>query len=101
MVKEEGILALWRGATPTVARAMTLTYGQLASFDTFKETIQPYTGGPGSGATRAIASFLAGIVASCVSLPADNIKTKLMKMKPNAEGVYPYKGLIDCFQKSI
>lgn len=51
--------------------------------------------------TRSIASFLAGIVASCVSLPADNIKTKLMKMKPNAEGVYPYKGLIDCFQKSI
>lgn len=39
MVKEEGILALWRGATPTIARAMTLTYGQLASFDVFKETI--------------------------------------------------------------
>lgn len=45
------------------------------------------------------ASALAGVVAATVSLPPDNIKTKLMKMKPDANGKLPYKGFIDCMLK--
>lgn len=44
---------------------------------------------------------MSGVIAALVSLPADNIKTKLMKMKPDANGVLPYKGLIDCMGKSV
>jgi len=45
------------------------------------------------------ASAVAGLSASMMSLPFDNIKTKLQKMKANAEGKYPYSGVADCFRK--
>ncbi len=31
--KDEGVLALWKGAGPTVVRAMALNMGMLASYD--------------------------------------------------------------------
>lgn len=48
---------------------------------------------------RNSASALAGVVAATVSLPPDNIKTKIMKMKPDANGQLPYKGFVDCMMK--
>lgn len=33
------------------------------------------------------------------SLPPDNIKTKLQRMKKDANGQFPYKGISDCFLK--
>jgi solute carrier family 25 oxoglutarate transporter 11 len=36
IVKEEGVLALWKGSVPTVARAMSLNAGQLATFEELK-----------------------------------------------------------------
>ena len=33
IVKEEGFLALWRGATPTVIRAVVLNLAMLSSYD--------------------------------------------------------------------
>ena len=33
ITKEEGVLALWKGAGPTVVRAMALNMGMLASYD--------------------------------------------------------------------
>ena len=35
-----------------------------------------------------------------MSLPFDNVKTKLQKMKA-VNGVYPYAGVIDCLSKVI
>lgn len=39
ITKEEGFLALWRGATPTVIRAMVLNLAMLASYDEAKERL--------------------------------------------------------------
>lgn len=33
ITKEEGFFALWRGATPTVIRAMALNFAMLVSYD--------------------------------------------------------------------
>lgn len=51
--------------------------------------------------TFLLSSCIAGAVACCLSLPFDNVKTKLQKMKANQDGTYPYKGIFDCFYKSI
>lgn len=40
IVKEEGVIKLWRGASPTVVRAMVLNFGMLAPFDEVKERLK-------------------------------------------------------------
>lgn len=53
------------------------------------------------GYHRFIAGSMAGIASALFSLPFDNIKTKLQKMKPDVYGVLPYNGSIDCLVKSV
>jgi solute carrier family 25 oxoglutarate transporter 11 len=40
ITKDEGVLALWRGAGPTVVRAMALNMGMLASYDQAAEALK-------------------------------------------------------------
>ena len=76
----KGILGLWRGSAPTVIRAMTVNLGMLASYDYCKDlSIYVFGGTAKDPSTMAVASFLSGVFASVISLPSDNIKTKLMK----------------------
>ena len=97
-VREEGVLALWRGSTPTVLRAMSMNFSLLVPFEFVKKQLVPYVD---SNKQRSIyASLIAGACASCLALPFDNIKTKLQKMKA-VDGKMPYAGVMDCFRKSI
>lgn len=45
--------------------------------------------------------MLAAVAVAVISLPFDNMKTKLQKQKPDKEGKLPYKGLPDCFAKTL
>lgn len=101
IIKEEGFLTLWRGAGPNVGRGMAMNLGMLAPYDEVKERINKATGTKDTNSTRLIASAIAGLTAAFAGLPFDNVKTKLQKMRMNAEGVYPYKGFVDCFAKSV
>lgn len=97
---DEGVLALWKGAGPTVVRAMALNMGMLASYDQgvefFKDTV-----GLGEASTVLAASSVSGFFAAACSLPFDYVKTQIQKMQPDAQGKYPYTGSLDCAMKTL
>lgn len=97
--KEEGLLAYWRGCTPTVLRACALNFGMLAPYDQCKEYLDK-TLGHGS-MNRIYSSLIAAFCACIISMPFDNIKVKCQRMTCNVSGVYPYSSSLDCIQKSI
>jgi len=95
--REEGLPSLWRGFEPTVARAIAMNVGMMATYDIVKEAIVKVNG---DNFSTSLASS-AGAALACVvtSLPFDLIKTRLQNMKPDAAGVYPYRGVLDCAGK--
>ena len=46
------------------------------------------------------AALISGFFASASSLPFDFVKTRIQKMKPDAQGKMPYSGLMDCAAKA-
>jgi solute carrier family 25 oxoglutarate transporter 11 len=81
----------------------------LGPFDETKEFLNRYTNTKDTLSTRCYNYLLIRLIASCVggflgaffSLPFDNAKTKIQKMKPDANGVLPYKNIGDCMLKVI
>lgn len=102
IVSEEGVTALWRGAVPTMSRAVALNMSMLVSYDTAKE-IATKSMGPDASPTYINfgSSMIAAVATAIGSLPFDNIKTKMQKQKANAEGVMPYKNMADCIKQSL
>lgn len=93
IIKEEGVLGLWRGSFPTVLRAMSLNMGMLATNDQCKEMLAPSLGH--GWATTLTASAISGFFAVTLSLPFDFLKTRLQKMRPDpVTGELPYKGVL-------
>ena len=45
--------------------------------------------------------MVSGFLSSFVSLPFDNAKTKIQKMKKDVSGKFPYKNIFDAMQKTI
>ena len=75
--REEGITGLWKGALPTVSRAIALNIGMLVSYEEAKERLTKKFG-PGRK-TLLLASAVSGVFTALFSLPFDNVKTKLQK----------------------
>jgi len=99
IIKEDGMMGLFRGAGPTATRAMALNMGMLASNEQAKEIL--LAGGiPGIYATLG-ASAVAGFFASSFSLPFDYVKTQLQKQKPLPDGTLPFKSAMDCVFKTF
>lgn len=101
IVREEGVATLWKGATPTVVRAMSLNLGMLGPFDEFKERLNKFYGTKDTLQTRMMASGMAGFLCSFLSLPFDNAKTKMQRMALGPDGKYPYKNIFDAIGKTI
>lgn len=99
IVREEGALSLFKGAGPTMVRAMALNLGMLGPYDQAKEMMSKVFGA--SKLTNLGASACAGFLAAFLSLPFDNVKTKVQRMKIQPDGSYPYKGMIDCARKTV
>jgi len=102
IVAEEGVTALWSGAVPTMTRAISLNVAMMVSYETAKEKLVEKTGKPATSFGIQIqASMLSAFCTAFFSLPFDNIKTKMQKQKPLPDGTMPYKGMPDCFAKSL
>lgn len=69
---------MWKGSTPTVVRAVVLNLGMLAPFDETKERLVKFYGvEKETPMIRVQASLVSGFLASFMSLPFDNAKTKM------------------------
>lgn len=73
---------MWRGSIPTIARAMSVNCSHLVGYNQSKELLMSAIGEKKeTTSVRLIASAISGIAVALISLPFDNVKTKIMKMK--------------------
>jgi len=100
IVKNEGVLGLWRGVSPNIQRAIIVNAAELATYDQAKETLVS-TGhfSPTKASTHFVASFIAGFFAALASSPVDVIKNRLMSQLTGAQLLYT--GMLDCATKSV
>lgn len=98
MAREEGLKGFFSGATPTVIRGLSMNVGMLASYDPLKRITGSWFG-DGTSASLVSAGFLSGWCASTVALPFDFVKTRMQKMRPDANGVMPYSSFFDASRK--
>jgi solute carrier family 25 oxoglutarate transporter 11 len=97
ITKQEGVLGLWKGATPTVVRAMMMNLGMLTSYDLAKASVKPYMS---EGWTNFTSSMIAGFFGSAFALPV-RTPCRIQKQKPGADGKLPYSGSLDCVKKTF
>ena len=97
IVKDEGVTALWKGASATMTRACFLNVGMLTVNSEAVEQFEKR--GYKGWEAKVGASTLAGFFASFLSLPFDFAKTRIQKQTPDANGVLPYKNLPHCMLK--
>ena len=83
-------------------RATALNVAMFVSYDTSKETVTQTLGSTANPfAIQCGSSMVSAIAIALCSLPFDNVKTKIQKMKPERDGRLPYTGVLDCFRKSV
>lgn len=100
IIKEEGLLTLWRGAIPTVGRAMVVNAAQLASYSQAKQILLD-TGYFKENITLHFASsMISGIITTITSMPVDIAKTRIQNMK-TIDGKPEYTGALDVLGKVI
>lgn len=103
IVREEGVLNLWRGSQPTIVRAMLVTAAQLGAYDQFKfMLLHQFKLFDDNLKLHIVASLGAGFVAAVVTNPVDVVKTRLMNQGSAAapasnEAAVRYRGMLHCF----
>ena len=76
IMAEQGVLGLWAGLKPNVARTFLVNAAELGTYDQAKEMLVSRIGeGP---VAHVGASGIAGVFSALTSTPADVIKTRLM-----------------------
>eukprot|EP00622_Pseudochattonella_farcimen_P007590 FR743610.1.p1 GENE.FR743610.1~~FR743610.1.p1 ORF type:complete len:225 (+),score=7.81 FR743610.1:83-676(+) len=105
VAREEGVGALWVGATPTVVRAMLLSSTVLACYSEAKERLVrsfPWLFSSTSILTQFTGTCIAALAANIVCTPFDVIKSRIQNMPAPAPGQKPiYTGMVDCAVKGV
>lgn len=91
IIREEGILTLWRGSSPTFARSCIITATQLGVYEEVKERLIQTKYFNDGLATYTLSSFICSVLSGLVSNPFDIAKTRLMNMDSNKK---VYRGTV-------
>jgi len=100
ITKEEGLFTLWRGAIPTMGRAMVVNAAQLASYSQAKQGLMSSGYFNEDIFLHFCASMISGLVTTAASMPVDIAKTRIQSMKI-IDGKPEYKGAFDVLGKVI
>lgn len=80
--KEEGVLAWWKGSTPTVARCVVVNVSQLTTYSQVKQELLNRRIIKEDGLKcHVVSSMIAGFVATVATQPVDVVKTRVQNMK--------------------
>lgn len=100
VIKEEGILTLWRGCFPTITRAIFVNAAQLATYSQVKQFLLGLTYFDDNVFCHFCASMVSGLATTWASLPPDIVKTRIQSMK-YIDGKPEYKSGIDVLKKVL
>lgn len=102
IAREEGVPALWRGATVTVLRAMALASSALAVTSETKEQLfqRGIVSDINSLPCLFMSTTVASVFANFASLPFDVVKSRLQNMAI-VDGKPAYTGMLDCAAQSL
>ena len=92
---ELGLAGLWRGCLPNCQRAALVQLGDLTAYDMSKQKLLLHTSLADDVYCHALASVCAGFVATCMSTPADVLKTRIMAQPTR------YRGSMDCLRQTV
>lgn len=95
---EEGLRGLYKGVTPTVARAAFINGAGIASYDHSKHLLLVHSSLGDSTPTHALASGVSGLMSAVVSVPFDVVKTRIMNQHRDRP---VYSGVVDCFAQTL
>lgn len=74
--REEGLTTLWRGAIPTMGRAMVVNAAQLASYSQAKQLLVENLNMREGIFLHFVASMISGLITTAASMPVDIAKTR-------------------------
>ncbi|KAD4584595.1 hypothetical protein E3N88_22196 [Mikania micrantha] len=94
ILKEEGLVAMWIGLGPNIARNAIINAAELASYDQVKQSILRIPGFTDNLFTHLLAGLGAGFFAVLIGSPVDVVKSRMM-------GDSVYKSTLDCVVKTL
>ncbi|MFH4984583.1 hypothetical protein AB6A40_011292 [Gnathostoma spinigerum] len=100
IVREEGVLTLWRGCIPTVIRAMVVNAAQLATYSQTKQMILQSKYLKDGLPCHFAASMISGLATTVASLPVDIAKTRIQNMR-YIDGKPEFKSAFDVVNKVV
>merc|ERR1719199_670024 len=83
IVKEEGVLGLWKGVGPTCGRATALAAAELASYDEAKGLFKKHAGLSDGLLLTVCTAFISGYISTVASSPFDVVKSRVMGQPMN------------------
>lgn len=100
VIKEEGILTLWRGCLPTMTRAIFVNMAQLATYSQVKQYLLSLSYFDDNIICHFSASMVSGLATTWASLPPDIVKTRIQSMK-YIDGKPEYKSGFDVLSRVV